>query len=88
VDPPADFAPDELSALTEERQVVRLHLMRNTVHLVSVRDCLDWRASGRASDVRWPGWAGDDALVASLALAPAVAAAEGSGAGFRRPGTF
>jgi hypothetical protein len=38
-----DFAPDELSALTEERQVVRLHLMRNTVHLVSARDCLDWR---------------------------------------------
>jgi hypothetical protein len=39
-----DFAPDELSALTEERQVVRLHLMRTTVHLVSARDCLDWRA--------------------------------------------
>jgi len=39
-----DFAPAELSALTEERQVVRLHLMRNTVHLVSARDCLDWRA--------------------------------------------
>ncbi|MBV9450214.1 MAG: AlkZ family DNA glycosylase [Streptosporangiaceae bacterium] len=39
-----DFAPDELSALTEQRQVVRLHLMRNTVHLVSARDCLDWRA--------------------------------------------
>jgi len=39
-----DFAPDELSALTEERRVVRLHLMRNTVHLVSARDCLDWRA--------------------------------------------
>jgi Winged helix DNA-binding domain len=39
-----DFAPDELSALTEKRQVVRLHLMRNTVHLVSARDCLDWRA--------------------------------------------
>jgi hypothetical protein len=39
-----DFAPDELSALIEERQVVRLHLMRNTVHLVSARDCLDWRA--------------------------------------------
>jgi hypothetical protein len=35
-----DFAPDELSALTEERQVVRLHLMRNTVHLVSVRDAI------------------------------------------------
>jgi winged helix DNA-binding protein len=39
-----DFAPDELSALTDRRQVVRLHLMRNTVHLVSARDCLDWRA--------------------------------------------
>jgi hypothetical protein len=39
-----DFAPDQLSVLTEERQVVRLHLMGNTVHLVSVRDCLDWRA--------------------------------------------
>jgi Winged helix DNA-binding domain len=38
-----EFAPDELSALTEERQVVRLHLMRNTVHLVSARDALDWR---------------------------------------------
>jgi hypothetical protein len=31
------FAPDELSALTEEHQVIRLHLMRNTVHLVSAR---------------------------------------------------
>jgi hypothetical protein len=37
------FAPGELSALTEERQVVRLSLMRNTVHLVSARDCLGWR---------------------------------------------
>ena len=37
------FAADELSALTEQRQVVRLHLMRTTVHLVSARDCLDWR---------------------------------------------
>jgi Winged helix DNA-binding domain len=26
-----NFAPDELSALTEERQAVRLHLMRNTM---------------------------------------------------------
>jgi hypothetical protein len=39
-----DFAPDELSALTDQRQVVRLHLMRNTVHLVRALDCLDWRA--------------------------------------------
>jgi len=38
----AGFAPGELAALTEERQVVRLHLMRNTVHLVGARDCLDW----------------------------------------------
>jgi len=38
-----DFAPDKLSALTESRQVVRLHLMRNTVHLISARDCLHWR---------------------------------------------
>lgn len=37
-----DFAPGELSALTDQRHVVRLHLMRNTVHLVSARDCLDW----------------------------------------------
>jgi len=38
------FMPGELSALTERRQVVRLHLMRNTVHLVTAPDCLDWRA--------------------------------------------
>jgi hypothetical protein len=38
-----DFAMPELSALTEDRRVVRLHMMRNTVHLVSARDCLDWR---------------------------------------------
>jgi hypothetical protein len=39
-----DFTPDRLSVPTERRQVVRLHLMRNTVHLVSARDGLDWRA--------------------------------------------
>jgi hypothetical protein len=38
-----DFDARELSALTEKRQVVRLHMMRTTVHLVSARDCLDWR---------------------------------------------
>ncbi len=37
------FDARELSALTEQRRVVRLHLMRTTVHLVSARDCLDWR---------------------------------------------
>lgn len=36
------FEPGELSDLTEGRQVVRAQLMRNTVHLVSARDCLDW----------------------------------------------
>jgi len=39
-----DFAPEELTSLTDQRQVARLNLMRNTVHLVSARDCLDWRA--------------------------------------------
>jgi hypothetical protein len=39
-----DFDPRELSDLTQNRRVVRLHLMRNTVHLVSARDALDWRA--------------------------------------------
>jgi hypothetical protein len=38
-----DFTPGELSGLTERREVVRLHLMRTTVHLVSARDCLNWR---------------------------------------------
>jgi len=38
-----DFAPQELSALTEQRHVVRVHLMRNTVHLVTAGDCLNWR---------------------------------------------
>ena len=39
-----DFAPGELATLTEGRQVVRLQLMRNTVHLVSARDGLSWGA--------------------------------------------
>lgn len=38
-----DFAAQELSDLTEARHVVRLHLMRNTVHLVSASDALNWR---------------------------------------------
>jgi len=38
-----NFTPDELSALTEQRHVVRLHLMRTTVRLVSARDALNWR---------------------------------------------
>ena len=38
-----DFTPGELCSLTWRRQVVRLHLMRNTVHLASARDALHWR---------------------------------------------
>jgi hypothetical protein len=34
------FRPDELACLIEERRAVRIALMRNTVHLVSARDCL------------------------------------------------
>jgi hypothetical protein len=37
------FDAGELAELTERRQVVRLHLMRNTVHLVSAADGLGWR---------------------------------------------
>ena len=38
-----DFRPDELSRLIENRWVVRIALMRNTVHLVTARDCLALR---------------------------------------------
>ncbi len=37
------FNPDELSCLIEDRRAVRIALMRNTVHLVSARDCLRLR---------------------------------------------
>ena len=38
-----DFHPDELARLILERRAVRIALMRNTVHLVSARDCLALR---------------------------------------------
>lgn len=38
-----DFRPEELAQLIEERRAVRIALMRNTVHLVSARDCLALR---------------------------------------------
>jgi len=34
------FRPDDLAALIQDRQVVRIALMRGTIHLVSARDCL------------------------------------------------
>ena len=37
------FQPEYLSRPIEERRVVRIALMRNTVHLVSARDCLGLR---------------------------------------------
>jgi Winged helix DNA-binding domain len=39
----ADFQPDELARLITGRQVVRIALMRGTIHLVSARDCLALR---------------------------------------------
>jgi Winged helix DNA-binding domain len=38
-----DFYPDDLARLILERRAVRIALMRNTVHLVSARDCLALR---------------------------------------------
>ncbi|HEU5426592.1 MAG TPA: winged helix DNA-binding domain-containing protein [Actinocrinis sp.] len=39
-----DFAIDDLSALYRQRQVVRLALIRSTIHLVTAEDALAWRA--------------------------------------------
>src|ERR1700712_4946090 len=39
-----DFSPDELSQLFLDRMVVRIALMRSTVHLVSSADCLALRS--------------------------------------------
>jgi hypothetical protein len=38
----ADFRPAGLADLLTGRAVVRTHLMRNTVHLVTAADCLAW----------------------------------------------
>lgn len=39
----ADFDPERLSALMEDRKVVRAHLMRMTIHLLTAGDCLALR---------------------------------------------
>lgn len=41
----AGFRPEQASGLLAGRQLVRAALMRSTIHLVSGRDCLAWRAS-------------------------------------------
>ncbi|WP_327190073.1 winged helix DNA-binding domain-containing protein [Streptomyces xinghaiensis] len=38
------FAPSHLSGLLTGRRVVRTHLMRRTVHLLTADDALDWRS--------------------------------------------
>ena len=39
----AGFQPGDLAELLVSRQVVRIALMRSTIHLVSARDCLTFR---------------------------------------------
>src|SRR5215813_13254856 len=39
-----DFAPESLAKLLTEREVVRLALMRSTVHLVTAADAVSLRA--------------------------------------------
>ena len=38
-----DFEPEGLSRLVEDRKVVRIALMRSTIHLVTARDCIALR---------------------------------------------
>jgi hypothetical protein len=48
----AGFRPAELAELLTERAVVRTHLMRNTVHLVTAGDCLAAKGLYRAGAAR------------------------------------
>ena len=48
----AGFRPAELAELMTERAVVRTHLMRNTVHLVTAGDCLAAKGLYRAGAAR------------------------------------
>jgi len=78
----AGFRPAELARLMTERTVVRTHLMRNTVHLVTARDCLaagdlfrDLHARRFASSPFAAGLAGVD-LPALLAAGRALLAGQ------------
>jgi len=75
----ADFTPDDLKDLLTERIVVRAHLMRNTVHLVTAADFLSFRPLFQPLMER---------ALSGNSAAPAAAAAPASRrrACLRRPG--
>jgi Winged helix DNA-binding domain len=51
-----DFEPEQLADLMRRRKVVRASLMRVTIHLVSARDALAWRALlTRVAEGGWRG---------------------------------
>ena len=73
------FTPDDLESLLTERTVVRAHLMRNAVHLVTAADYLRFRPlfqplMDRALTAHFgPGLAGLDlGHLRSVAAAPAA----------------
>jgi Winged helix DNA-binding domain len=70
----AGFAPEHLAALMTERAVVRAHLMRNTVHLVSARDFLAARELYRPVLARRFAGTGFARNLAGTDLEPVLAA--------------
>jgi hypothetical protein len=70
----AEFRPAELAQLMTERAVVRTHLMRNTIHLVTARDCLAAKGlfqAGSATNFASSPFAGQVADIDLGALADA-----------------
>ena len=70
----SDFDAGELGALLTERKVVRLALMRSTIHLVSARDCLGLRPLVQPVLDRQLKGSGHGRLLAGLDLDEVVAA--------------